>query len=139
MEETASLKDADPIGLADLPLVDTAQEKAPAQQTWGWVLDLYDPLLEPGGKKSKQLGAFGVLKKGSPGGYLAKRFSPETVVRTQHLEQVALHTTESLLAHKVNPNHPLIPPQSHGRGYELVIQRINYLASQGVEAATHDL
>lgn len=103
------------------------------QQTWGWVLELYAPLLEPGGKLSKQLGAFGVM---GAGGYFAKRFTPETVVRTEHLEQFALYTVESLKLNYLNPSVPLKEREYSRSGFADAKQVIYDMNKRGVAAAT---
>jgi len=59
--EKQAQKKTSTLCLATLDL-DPEESLKASQQTWGWVLDLYKPLLAPGGKLAKQLGAFGVKR-----------------------------------------------------------------------------
>ncbi len=104
-----------------------------SQQTWGWILELYRPLLAPGGKLSKQLGAFGVMGEG---GYFAKRFSPQTVVRTEHLEQFGLYTVESLKLNYLNPAVPKVTREYSRSGFADAKQIIYDMSKRGIAAAT---
>ena len=104
--------------------------------TYAELRKMRDAWVSPGGPKCKDKNPFSCL---GSSGYFTQAFKPEELVKTSHLEEYALHTTESLLAHRGDLSQPLIPREYDGRGFEVAVQLINYLGSNGVEAASADL
>ena len=133
-EKDAAKKDST-LCLDTLPL-DPDGKVSGSKQTWGWIRELYAPLLEPGGKLAKQKGTFGYLKAG---GYFDQRFTDDTVARPEHLEQFALYTTESLMANYRNPSVPLEEREYSRSGFRGAKQVIYDMSKRGIAAATSEL